>query len=375
MSQEKASRRRWLPRMNLVSLLTLVAIVGASAGCYAYSIRVQRQTVAAIKAAGGWVMYDWEWETRMSTIRGGGIGALTGWRRKIADRLGYDAIASVVSVRLPAGMGQGNSIADYQIELIGRLKSLRLLDLTGDLVSVTEAGAAPIEGLTQLEELRIRGDAQAGSSLSPIVTRLGKLTNLKTISIEAHPANASDLAHLTGLSGLEHLGIRLSDESITDAVLESVARLARLQSLSLNRGRITDESLKHLQSMEHLRHLAISNSCIDDLSPILRLSNLESLTISDIKLDGTASLPAPPSAKLASLTLKGEWVTDELLAQFRAFPKLEYLHLDGASVTDAGLESLAKINEFLSIHFKDCRVTKARLADFRMAHPAIRIWD
>jgi hypothetical protein len=48
-------------RFRMRGLLVFVMVIGAGLGWIVRDAHVQRDAVAAIQAAGGKVMYDWEW--------------------------------------------------------------------------------------------------------------------------------------------------------------------------------------------------------------------------------------------------------------------------------------------------------------------------
>ncbi len=63
-SPPKPTSRHWwnYVRLSVRGLIVLVLLIGAWLGWVVRSARIQRQSVAAIQAAGGRVMYDWQWK-------------------------------------------------------------------------------------------------------------------------------------------------------------------------------------------------------------------------------------------------------------------------------------------------------------------------
>src|SRR5262249_9793212 len=113
-----------------------------------HRVRVQREAVAALRKAGVRVEYDWKW--------GGGNRTPIGKSRGpkwLVDRLGVDFFDDARVV-----YGSGANFDDALIH-VGKLGWLEVLDLRG--TTVTDAGLAHIEGLTQLEFLALpdRNDA------------------------------------------------------------------------------------------------------------------------------------------------------------------------------------------------------------------------
>jgi hypothetical protein len=58
--------RRFL-RFSVRGLIVLVLVIGAAIGWLVRSAHIQRDAVAAIRAAGGAVKYDWEWTNGKAT--------------------------------------------------------------------------------------------------------------------------------------------------------------------------------------------------------------------------------------------------------------------------------------------------------------------
>src|SRR5262245_30630399 len=84
--------RRFL-RFSVRGLLMIVLLVGAWLGCVVRSARIQREAVAAIEKARGWVEYDWK-----GKITDGGHGAPDWVPKKMVDALGVDYFGNVIRV-------------------------------------------------------------------------------------------------------------------------------------------------------------------------------------------------------------------------------------------------------------------------------------
>ena len=93
-----ALRRRW-PRFSLRTLLILTALVAVWLGVQVNKAQKQRAAVAAIEAAGGQIIYDWEylaWQHSM-TPPGSGIGhPQPAWLRYIVGDDYFQEIAVVM---------------------------------------------------------------------------------------------------------------------------------------------------------------------------------------------------------------------------------------------------------------------------------------
>ncbi len=90
-------RRRWF-RVSLRGLMILVVLIGGAAGWVANTIRTQRQSIAAVRAAGGDVRFDWE-KQQVGVSRGrpvyrNGPSAPRWLRRWLGDEL-FQQVTSV----------------------------------------------------------------------------------------------------------------------------------------------------------------------------------------------------------------------------------------------------------------------------------------
>ena len=120
---------------GLVVLVLLIAVV---LGWIVHRAHVQRDAVAAIKQAGGSVLYDWQYKDGRRVD--GGRPAGPKW-------LGPDYFDTVTWAEA------GPKASDPELAHIGRLTRLAFLNFS-DAPAVTDAGLAHLAGLTQLCEMR-----------------------------------------------------------------------------------------------------------------------------------------------------------------------------------------------------------------------------
>lgn len=249
--------RRWIPRrLNLATLLALVAAVGGSTGWYIREVRVQRRTVQALREAGATVLYDWEWAPGAPSSR---KGELSGWRRLVADRFGPDAVASVVAISFR--VGPSITTPDEQMELVGRLGSLRSLSLGA--MPASPRGAAQIGRLKRLEIIRLfdlSGKEKAGRRTA--LAQLTGLDALRQLVIIGGSVADEDLADISRLGGLEMLALESLIGAISDAGVARLAGLSRLQKLVLKQTLVTDAGLRLLVGLEGLKTLDVTDSFV-----------------------------------------------------------------------------------------------------------------
>ena len=109
--------RRWL-RISIRGLMALVLIIACALGWIVSRARVQRNAVAAVRKAGGTVLYDFE------NVRGPGPRpGLRRWQRLVANAIGVDFVSSVTMVSMPRGSGA------YPQNILARLGVFEQLDV------------------------------------------------------------------------------------------------------------------------------------------------------------------------------------------------------------------------------------------------------
>jgi hypothetical protein len=182
------SRRRHF-RFSVRGLLLLILLVGCGLGWFAQIVRtgqLQRRAVAEIYRAGGWVMYDTDWDE--------GLNPSTWkprWPKWLVDQVGVDYLGNVVFINLH------DRGTDEVLAHVARLKHLKQLHRPG--LAVTDAGLA----------------------------HLGRMSDLQLLSLDDTKVTDAGLLHLKGLSSLKWLKLtrtRVTDTGIAD-LLKSLPHL------------------------------------------------------------------------------------------------------------------------------------------------------
>jgi internalin A len=191
-------------RFSVRGLVVVVLVIGGWLGWIVRSVRIEREAVAAVKRAGGGVVYDWEWSNH--NYRPGIKPQGPIW---LQDLIGLDDLGHVALVELPSD-GPHEAMAQ-----VGRLSHLTHLHLCRS--SVRDA-----------ELVHLRG-----------------LTNLSYLCLNYTMISDSGLVHLKGLSNLSVLN--LSSTHITDAGLDHLKGLTNLSTLYLEKTEVTHEGVKELK--------------------------------------------------------------------------------------------------------------------------------
>jgi hypothetical protein len=164
-------------RLSVRCLLVLVLLAGCGMGWIARVVRTgqaQRRSVAAVYQAGGWVLYDTDWDERQATW-----SWKLHWPRWLVERLGVDYCAEVIFINLH------DRGTDAVLAQVGRFAHLKQLHRPGP--AVTDAGLA----------------------------HFGQLTDLQFLSLDGTQVTDNGLAQLRGLTGLKWL--KLARTRVTDA--------------------------------------------------------------------------------------------------------------------------------------------------------------
>ncbi|MEM9364979.1 MAG: hypothetical protein AAGD07_03210 [Planctomycetota bacterium] len=149
---------------------------------------------------------------------------------------------------------------------------------------------------------------------------------IDTVLIDRGKITDQGVIHLSTLPNLTHLRLRESD--VTDAGIDSLLSCKKLWILNLPHSRITRDGLAKLIELPRLSQLRIG-------SPVL--TNDVCRTIAKMQ-------------QLRSLHLIGVPVTDEGLRELAAMPRLESLYLDDSAVTDVGWDWLFEFHPELHVH-------------------------
>jgi internalin A len=216
--------------------------------------------------------------------------------------------------------GPPSQITDAGWAAIGRMESLRILELRGQ--RVTDASLRQLKGLQQLRLLNTR---ISDAGLEAIAKALPRLIYL---SIHGGSISGSGLAHLRRCQQLTQL--QISGCPLTDAGIASISELQQLQSLQLEAG---------------------TTMTADGLRPIAALPNLTDLTLSGLNFADEATAPLAQLTSLNQLnlqSLKGPF-TDRALPPLRSLKSLRQLDLSPSQTSAGGLRDLQKALPDLTI--------------------------
>ncbi len=179
-------RRRWL-QFSLRTLLLLVVPLAALCGWFASkmnAVRRERRAVAAIRAMGGHVTYDWKYShTEPPGPK---------WIRYL---LGDDFFAGVARVGYP------RASPDETLQHLDDLRGLRWLDLLA--TNVTDAGVERLAKHRELQTLVLRSTLITDEALPT----LASMTELRLLYLDNTAVTTEAARTLKRLPNLEYLGL------------------------------------------------------------------------------------------------------------------------------------------------------------------------
>lgn len=143
---------------------------------------------------------------------------------------------------------EGTASGDAELHAYAHLTKLTRLELRG--TKITDTGLQHVRGLTNLTYLGLR---------ETVVTDVGMahLSGLMKLEILDLRDTAVGNDGLRPLQGLPLRSLLLNYCAVTDAGLETLPELPRLQRIELKHTGVTDAGLKHLQQMTGLRFIGL----------------------------------------------------------------------------------------------------------------------
>lgn len=353
------------PRLGVWASMILVLLAALPIARVANAIRTQREAIAAVRAAGGGIRFDFENQPMPFSLTGPGGNrtepAAPAWvRRWLGDEL-FQEVEGVwfMSTASPSILAR---VAPFE-----QLKVLSLADPpdAGD-------GSLHLRGLRRLETLRL---AEAWLT-DPILGEVAELSSLQTLQLDSAAATDAGFARLAALSGLRDLRITWCRNLTDEGTARLLAGLPALRQLDLGcsgeRGfaRTVASLAEHCPNLETLS-LRGDGLRDDDLAAIGRLGKLGSLHLDSFRLTDAGLAHLRGLARLHTLRVLSPEVTDAGLAHLAGLWALQSIDIPAARSTDVGLARLAGLpNLYMLILGPSPGVTDAGLAAWHR-HPMI----
>jgi serine/threonine protein kinase/Leucine-rich repeat (LRR) protein len=276
-------------------------------------------------------------------------------------------------IRLIYGM---EKLTDVGAADLAKIRSLRQIDLSGDGITakaIQEFSDHPVLNTISLRNCEIdRSGWQA----------MGNIPNLYNVSIANIKLDATDLESL--LRGRAQLalitldGIKIDDEiaakfefgesiqvlrfndsQLSDAGLQAILRLPKLNTLQFSNTPLTDAGMESIATKEQLQTLRFTGSSVTDagIKPLAKIPNLRVLDLRNTKVtdQGFATFKGHP--RLNQLTLSNTLITDDSIATFLTLKMLASLDVSNTRFTKAGAERLRKVKSNVRVTGATASVT------------------
>lgn len=329
------ARRRFFQ----ISIRTLLILTTAVAIALAYwtrvqqSVRDQKVAAARIVALGG--------KTKTRETR-----RVWPWVHKL---VGEEFFRDVVDINL-----NGTLATDADLELIGKLRSMKLLSVEG--AAQRHCG---------LEPLLPHNPKHLPSQISSAgIRRLGPQPNLEIARLARTPITDEAMEMIALWPQLELLD--LSQTNVTSVGVIRLGKLKRLNMLSLQQTGIDDGVVPALCQMHSLTQLDIQNTAISGAGLLRLREELPSCKLLGAILDFSAGIdPDPDSMRWKEIT-RPMWTLSRN-------GELKLLILAGTSVTDLHLNDLDRLENVDVIDLRRTKVTDAGIATLQRALPNCKI--
>ena len=287
--------------------------------------------------------------------------------------------------------GTGNGITDVDIAPIAKKTELEQLQITGT-VGLSDAMMGYLSGLKNLQTISLHGDGITDAGLA----KLPELANVSAIHISGTQGTGAILKKVTGDKLRDFQSHHFDDDDfnllhpfaeslktlrlsgdLTDNGLKQIAKLRHLQTFSVSDcPKLTDKGFQILRELPHLRSIDLTKSNAGDLTidaiadnnwlrelrlgskfltdrGIMRLSEMTGISqlrlVSDeMPITDKAFVHFWRMKNLYNVVLAAPNITGEAIGPMVECAKLDQITLSGKSVTDAGLECVAKLQHLRS---------------------------
>ncbi len=295
---------------------------------------------------------------QMLIVDSGSLSDVTinNWRDKhpgvdvlLTQRLALEAIRGRERQldRLPEGSRRVDEMGPVRT----RVAESELGEIYGDAFSELAESISISDGIREvaIESLpRLRTIESANvvnvRNINGIVPALAQLPSLKQISFYRASIRDDDLAGLSELRQLESLDLQRT--RVTDAGLIHLRNLSKLKTLRLGGygTEIKDKGIRYLATLSNLEELSLDRTSITDaaLAHLRGLNKLKSLSVREVLVDqGLVHLADLRS--LTQLDLDSTFLSDATVAAFRPFPEMRRLSADNTMLTENGVRQLQSL--------------------------------
>lgn len=290
--------------------------------------RVPREVVERVKAECGWAGFSHRREQR-------GLRVLEHFQTISEDDLAaLRELTDVTDIALEGGFSERG---------IAHLRGLEHIEFVylHWSTEISDGVLVTLATLPNLRELHLQNSDHRRITQRGI-DALAKLTKLERLSLQGLPITDADMRHIAAMPNLRVL--RLSSRNLTKAGVEHLQGLKNLRVLALDGCPIGDKGLEAIAPMHKLERLSLGRVGIkgDGLSHLSGLLNLNWLCLPGNEIEDGDIEALKPLGKLKQLDLAGNPITDESVAALAAFRRLEFIRFERTKITDEGIARFEK---------------------------------
>jgi len=186
----------------------------------------------------------------------------------------------------------------------------------------------------------------------------------QVVSVDLHGHGGDNVSSLlqrvARLSRLEFLS--LANTGVTDEGLASLRDLTGLKALRLQGTKVRGSGLAHLEHMVELEELMLPNAPISDaeIAHLAGLTKLKRLRFSGRGLTNAGLVHLAAMRQMEDLRLRQTAITT--LEPIRAMTQLKFLDLNGSTIDDGGLKPVAGFTNLEQLWLCDTAVSDAGIA-------------
>jgi hypothetical protein len=255
-------------------------------------------------------------------------------------------------------------VSDAQVRLLKHLPQLRYVHLSGK--GVTNASIEPLGDIKQLSNLTMMNCLVNDAGLKKIKA----LASLEGLNLYNQRFTRGGLRHLKHVRTLKRLALNSFDENALGFLLD----VTQIDSLTLSNVQLSQYGVGVINQLKNLKRLALTVNAFDDerlrwfgqLKSDLSLTVMNSPKITD---EGWRHLAAAP---LRSLSIIHNSITDRGLFHIGKIKSLQTLTIYRSPISDAGIKHLQELKSLRYLMLQDTKVTEEGMARLKGLLPSLR---
>jgi len=292
---------------------------------------------------------------------------------QISDR-GLVHLNALMRLRKLNLMGTG--VTDAGLEQLGSLVNLEELNLYR--TRITNAGLDRLKRLKALRQVDLRYTRTTAAGVEALHAALpsASLLSLETTARagsqahQKHPAGKSDaaVAHwvrsLGGsavMEGSRLVELSLAATGVSDEQLKDLSGLRHLRKLNLEATEISDLGVRHLARLSELTELSLNSTTVSDagLARLAGMRKLRRLSLDNTYIEGLGVVHLQTLKELADLSLRGSPVKDAGVAELSRIPSIRRLSLAYSDITSQGMAHLESLPALTELDRKSTRLNSS----------------